>query len=183
MIPALCGLFLLDAGFIGFRDAAGREGRIFKWQGYYQRAVLRGVTAGLLALGGVGAVAAVALFLGPVNTLETWEQALQPMLAVYSAYTLAVLSALSLWLVPLVEFRTLASVLVLGPFTLIRPLVVLLGALMTMAVSPTHILRPVSASNRIMCMKNTMPASMTQGFPVHNMGQSIQLGGYAIPSV
>ena len=137
MIPALCGLFLLDAGFIGFRDAAGREGRIFKWQGYYQRAVLRGVTAGLLALGGVGAVAAVALFLGPANTLETWEQALQPMLAVYSAYTLAVLSALSLWLVPLVEFRTLASVLVLGPFTLIRPLVVLLGALMTMAVSPT----------------------------------------------
>ncbi len=137
MITTLCGLFLLDASFIGFRDAAGREARIFKWRGYYQRAVLRGAVAGLLTLALVGAGATVTLALGPPNTLETWERALQPMLLVYGTYTVAVLTAFSLWLVPLVEFRTLASALVLGPFTLIRPLVVLAGALAAMAASPT----------------------------------------------
>ena len=55
--------------------------------------------------------------------------------------------------------------------------------LVTMAVSPMHMLCPVVSSSRTMCRKNTIRGSSTCGLPAHTIGQSIQVGGYIAPMV
>lgn len=138
MIGLLCLLWLVDAMFIGFRDAAGRNPAIRKWDGYYQRGLVRGLAGGLVGLVLIGAVAtggwAVANDRDAV--LAAYTAGARPMLWVYGTYATLVIVALGLWLSKQLDVRTLASVLVLGPFTLIRPLVVLAGLLAALAVSP-----------------------------------------------
>jgi hypothetical protein len=126
VIPSLLALLaVLDAAFAGFRAAAGRDARIFK-RAYYRRAiglgagsgaalvaVLAALTVGaLLASGDPGALYADLLGIGA------------RMLEVFLAYVILVLAALVLYATARLELRTLATVSVLGPFTLLRPWVV-----------------------------------------------------------
>jgi hypothetical protein len=49
------------------------------------------------------------------------------MLYVYAPYSVLVILALALYLIPKTDSRSLATVVVLGPFTMLRPYVFLLG--------------------------------------------------------
>jgi hypothetical protein len=124
-------LCLTDAAFAGYRDVAGRDARIFKAE-LQRKAVRRGLRSGLAVGALVFALAAGAVAVAPSPAarfaeLEVTARAMLPVLAVYAT---AVLAALGLWAAADADLRTLASVIVLGPFTLVRPwVIVLAGAL------------------------------------------------------
>lgn len=138
MIAALlCTLALLDGALCAFRASAGRSGKIDK-RAYYAAAVLRGLSWTALSLLGVWAAAGVMLLLVPDagDTWRAWQRAGARALWVYGPYATLVLAALSLWAVPRPTTRILATVMVLGPFTLVRPLVVLAGLIAGVAAQP-----------------------------------------------
>lgn len=119
-------LVFIDGTLCGFRAAAGRNPRIFLW-GYYGASMRRGA---------VFSVASIALFLAAGLAMRAlggeaaWSSlvmAAQQLVLVYGVFATLVLAALGLYLVGSFDFGVLASVLVLGPFTLVRPLVILLG--------------------------------------------------------
>lgn len=119
-------LVFVDGTLCGFRAAAGRNPRLFLFD-YYAASMRRGA---------VGSLATVAVFLGVGLGLRAlggealWDDLVQTgshMLVIYGLFATLVLSALGLYLVGSFDFGVLASVLVLGPFTLVRPLVILAG--------------------------------------------------------
>jgi hypothetical protein len=120
---ALFALSVTDAGFAGFRDAAGRDGRIFKTE-LFRRAIRRGLRYGILA-SALGLLIALA-----VNRFDELLEAARWMMLPLAAYASAVLCALGVWATAEADFRTLASVIILGPFTLIRPWVIAFAALL-----------------------------------------------------
>jgi hypothetical protein len=121
LVPlALFALCVTDAGFAGFRDAAGRDARIFKAE-LFRRAIRRGLLHGILA-GALGlGIALGATLLVPFDDLL---EAARWMLLPLAGYATLVLAALGVWATAEADLRTLASVVVLGPFTLVRPLVI-----------------------------------------------------------
>jgi hypothetical protein len=129
---AFFALSVTDAAFAGFRDAAGRDARIFKAE-LFRRAIRRGALLGILvSVIGCGLAAAVA-FSGNYNDLLQAAQGMLPPLAVYATL---VLVAMGVWATAEADLRTLASVVVLGPFTLVRPWVIIgAGALGLMHAS------------------------------------------------
>ena len=124
---ALAILFLLDCGLAGFRVAVGRDGRIVK-RDYYLAAIKRGVCLTLLGLGLGAAWLATYLSVFP-ESAASFYHAGEWAAFVYGAYAVAVLLALIVYAVGGVEIRTLATVILLGPFTAIRPVVIVLGAM------------------------------------------------------
>ncbi len=128
----LAVLVLVDGAFCGFRAAAGRNPRIFLWP-YYARAMRRGLAV---------AAVVVASFLGAAYALRAgvsealWGDlvvAADGMVAVYGVYATLVVAALALYGFGAFDLSVLATVLVLGPFTLVRPLVILGGAVFASA--------------------------------------------------
>ena len=137
MIPlALVALALVDGALLGFRAAAGRSGMIVKTP-YYRRAVALGAAyAGAVALGGVLLALAMSALGGPA----VWPALLEAgraAVTVYAGFAALVLAALAVWAVPVTEVRTLASVTVLGPGTLLRPWVLLAGLSWGLWTRPT----------------------------------------------
>jgi hypothetical protein len=136
VIPALlCVLAVVDATFAGFRAAAGRDARIFK-RAYYRRALGIGAAAGLAEVGLLAALTGAATFAsGDAAALYAELLAIGArMLHVILAYAVLVLGALALYATARLELRTLATVTVLGPLTLIRPLVVVAATAWGVAV-------------------------------------------------
>lgn len=130
MIPALLvALALVDAMLCGFRDAAGRCLPIEK-AGYYRRAVARGLVAGLIVLAGLGAVAGLLIGTAadPAGSYSTMCSAGASMVWVYGSYATLVFLALGGYLIPDEDVSTLATVIILGPFTMLRPWVIWAGA-------------------------------------------------------
>ena len=134
MIPVLLyGLATLDAAFCGYRAAAGRNALIDK-RAYYRRALWRGILAGQAAVLVAGAALALAQASG-----ATWHELMrigERMVAVYVPYALVLLAAFALRTLPSVDVRSLTSTLVFGPFTLLRPLVVVTGLVWGLAAAP-----------------------------------------------
>lgn len=129
-------LVFIDGTLCGFRAAAGRNPRIFLWS-YYGASMRRGA---------VFSVATIVLFLGAGLSLwalggeSSWSslhEAAEKLVLVYGLFATLVLTSLGLYLSSSFDFGVLASVLVLGPFTLIRPLVILAGAGWAAATSGT----------------------------------------------
>jgi hypothetical protein len=117
-------LAITDAAFAGFRDAAGRDGRVFKAE-LYRRAIRRGLFHGIIvSVLGLGVVLGVAALGRYDPLLEAARWMLYPL----AGYATAVLAALGIWATAEADLRTLASVVVLGPFTLVRPWVILAAA-------------------------------------------------------
>jgi hypothetical protein len=118
-------LAVVDAAFAGFRAAAGRDARIDK-RAYYRRAVIRGGAAGAGLCVALAAMTAGALLAsGDAGVL--WADLLAigaRMLEVLLGYTVLVLTALALYATTRLELRILATVTILGPFTLLRPAVI-----------------------------------------------------------
>lgn len=116
----------LDAMFAGFRASCGRSGLV-----QHRRADVlasrRGLALGVLLLAPVGAVIVVDVAVRP-DRLDHYIAAGRAMLAVYLPYGLVVLLALAAYATLSWRRRFLASALLLGPLTLVRPVAALVGA-------------------------------------------------------
>lgn len=138
MIPALLYLMAtIDGGFAGFRDAAGRNPRLDK-RAYFRRAVIRGLIASQCALLVVGAFVGAVIAVDPEPQVQYVRlvSAGTVMLWVYVPYGVAVITAFIFYFSPSVDVCTLTSVVIFGPFTLIRPLVIIGGGLWAISVVP-----------------------------------------------
>ena len=136
MLVLLGTLAFIDGTLCGFRAAAGRNPRIFLW-GYYGTSMRRGA---LVSLGAIAVFLALGLVLRALGGEATWgslENAAGKLVLVYGVYATLVLTALGLYLSGSFDFGVLASVLVLGPFTLIRPWVIFAGAVWVAATADT----------------------------------------------
>ncbi len=131
-------LATVDSAFIGYRDAAGRNALIEK-RYYYRRAMVRGALMGQIAVAIVGLVAMGMLATDPkpARSFEIFEQVATRMLMVYVPYALILTITFFIRAIPSVDIRSITSVLVFGPFTFIRPFVVLAGAIWGLLAAPT----------------------------------------------
>ena len=122
---ALCLLALVDAAFAGFRNHAGRDGRISKRPAEL-RAAGHGALLGLAALAVLAAGLLTLLATGAVSYQEL-ESAGRRMLAVYAVYATVVAVGFAAYFSPDLELQSLGATFVLGPGTAVRPLVILGG--------------------------------------------------------
>ena len=131
-------LATVDSAFIGYRDAAGRSALIDK-RHYYRRALLRGALMGQIAVAIAGTVALgmLATSAEPARLFATLDSVAMRMLMIYVPYALILIATFFVRAIPSVDIRSITSVLVFGPFTLIRPLVVLAGAIWGFLAAPT----------------------------------------------
>jgi len=131
-------LATVDSAFIGYRDAAGRSALIDK-RHYYRRALLRGALMGQIAVAIAGTVALgmLATSAQPARLFATLDSVAMRMLMIYVPYALILIATFFVRAIPSVDIRSITSVLVFGPFTLIRPLVVLAGAIWGFLAAPT----------------------------------------------
>jgi L-asparagine transporter-like permease len=131
-------LATVDSAFIGYRDAAGRSALIDK-RHYYRRALLRGALMGQIAVAIAGTVALgmLATSAQPARLFATLDSVAMRMLTIYVPYAVILIATFFVRAIPSVDIRSITSVLVFGPFTLIRPLVVLAGAIWGFLAAPT----------------------------------------------
>lgn len=125
---ALYLLALLDCAFASYRSAGGRNATISKGL-YPARNLLFGaLTANIpIAITGFIAFLMYRLFSQPAELLASFIAAGNAMLQVYEPYSAIVLTTLLIRVIPCVDTRSLAMVVVLGPLTLLRPLVAIAG--------------------------------------------------------
>ena len=136
MTPVLLYLLAItDWGFAGYRHAAGRDGRIFKGA-YYRRAIAVALVCGHLPIALVGATVALLIATGSTEW-DVLVAAAEPMVIVYATYATTVIAAFVPYLFGNTEIRTLATVSVFGPLTLIRPLLIVAGAVAVVWTTPS----------------------------------------------
>lgn len=129
-------LALLDGLLCGLRTSMGRCPLIRK-RSYYTRALFRGIAASQV----VSVLALAALLL--TSALSSRRYALRAdlessagrMLWVFLPYAALVLINLALRLIPSTDIRSATSVLMLGPLTAIRPLIMITGVLYGISAS------------------------------------------------
>lgn len=139
VIPLSLGvLAFIDGTLCGFRSAAGRNPRIFMWH-YYRASLGRGAAFAAVILFGFSAIAAGLALLGPEGTWASMLESATVLVHIYGAFATLTLIALGLYLVGSFDFGVLASVLVLGPFTLLRPWTIMFGAIYAAATATTVI--------------------------------------------
>ena len=141
MIAGLLWLLAtVDSAFIGYREAAGRNALIKKGR-YFRRALIRGALFGQLAVLIVGMFTAITLASAtdPGALFAKFETVGARMLTVYVPYAIILLITFCIRAVPSVDIRSITSVLIFGPFTFIRPLVVLAGAVWGVVAAPSSI--------------------------------------------
>lgn len=129
-LACLYVLALLDGMLCGVRASLGRCALMRK-RGYYAQALWRGVVGAQI----ISTLAFAALILtAAVSSHRTalrgdLEAAAGRMLLVFVPYAALVLFNLALRLAPSTDIRSATSVLMLGPLTAIRPLVMIAGVL------------------------------------------------------
>jgi hypothetical protein len=130
-------LATLDAGFAGYREAAGRNALIDK-RSYYRRAMVRGALFGQVAVAIAAAVILLMLLLGSDKQLllAGFERAGERMLMIYLPYAAFILVAFLFRTIPSVDIRSITSTVIFGPFTLIRPLVAVTGVVYGVLAAP-----------------------------------------------
>lgn len=129
IVAALLALLaVFDGALSGFRAAAGRDGRIDK-RPYFRRALVHGALAAVVVVLADGAVAAVLVetSAAPGATWAAFVRAGTACVWIFGGFATLTLAAIALWWSPIVEYRLLATVTVLGPLTLVRPIVILAG--------------------------------------------------------
>jgi len=141
MIAGLLWLLAtIDSAFIGYREAAGRNALIEK-SAYFRRALVRGALFGQLAVLIVGVITAIVLVTSsdPAGLFSKFETVGARMLTVYVPYAVVLLITFFIRAVPSVDIRSITSVLIFGPFTFIRPLIVLAGAVWGLVAAPSAV--------------------------------------------
>lgn len=149
MAPLLIGgnrmtIFLLwllatmDAAFIGYREAAGRNALIDKRK-YYLKAMLRGAIFGQAAivLAGVGALLLAWLSGDPTKLMDDLLKAGPNMLWVYIPFAMIIFLAFALRMLPSVDIKSITSTVIFGPFTMLRPLVAIGGLIYGLMAAPS----------------------------------------------
>jgi hypothetical protein len=127
MIAGWMVLFaVLDGAFAGFRGAAPCNGLIKK-RAYYMRALAFGALSAVALCVLLAALTAVVLTGSstPAQDYETLVEVGRRMLRVFWVYGACVALALLVYLFGSADLRVLSTVSILGPFTLIRPWMVL----------------------------------------------------------
>jgi len=125
---ALLILAVLDGTFAGFRSSLGRTGLLDHRRSDYRASVRGGVL--VLALLALPVVAASADAIGRPHRRHLYRRAGEAMLVVYGPYAALVLLALLVYATLGWRLKYLASAVILGPFTLIRPVIAVGGALL-----------------------------------------------------
>jgi len=121
-------LALLDGLLCGARVSMGRSAVIAK-RAYYVRAQLRGMLGAQI----VSTISLVALILVALTSAHLaalradLEAAAERMLWIFIPYAILVIGNILLRLVPSTDIRSATSVMMLGPLTAIRPLVMIVG--------------------------------------------------------
>jgi hypothetical protein len=128
VIVLLWLLASLDAAFSGYRAAASRSGLIRKGR-YYRDAVARGVLYGQAVVLVCAAAGGVLLALAPdrAGLVRDLSEVARRLVLFYLPYTAAIAAGFVVRALPSVDLRSLASTLVFGPLTLLRPFVVVAG--------------------------------------------------------
>jgi hypothetical protein len=143
VLLALLVLALTDAAFCGYRDASGRNPLIRK-AGFYRHALRRGIRFGF-ANAGLSATLLIVLLATSPRPGALWADcaaAGTTLLCVVVPYATVVLVALGAWTAAEQDVRTLASVALLGPLSLLRPVVIVVGAVVATVSRPSA---PVAA--------------------------------------
>lgn len=121
LLPVLVAIALLDGAFAGYRASAGRDGRL---RGRGPRHVVAGLRGAVVAAGLVGPPLVVAAVLARDAAVEAaLARAASAIGWVALPYAALFFAALALWLVTPWRSRFVAMALILGPLTLVRPLV------------------------------------------------------------
>ncbi|MBN8469291.1 hypothetical protein JYJ95_22555 [Corallococcus exiguus] len=175
VLPVLLALLAVtDAAFCGFRVAAGRDARIFKAD-YYRAAIRRGMGLGLFTTALVGAGIAGACLFSPglFPQLLVCAKAILWVLLPYATLTLM---GMGVWAAAEADVRTLASVVVLGPFTLIRPWVIATAAVVGAWKAPgfTAALVTVVACGVQLALEPWLNAGMRPRLPVGGSGETVK---------
>jgi hypothetical protein len=125
---ALYLLALLDGLLCGGRVSMGRCALIHK-KAYYARALVRGLLgAQVMSTIALAALLVVSGFSAHrAELLADLQSAAGRMLWVFVPYAVAVVLSLALRIIPSTDLRSATSVFALGPFTAIRPLVMVVG--------------------------------------------------------
>lgn len=136
-VGALILLALFDVLLSGTRAAAGRDGRIAK-PPYYREAGVRALWAGVLVVAGNAALVSVLVATAPAPDAawEAMRHAGVRCVEVFGAFATLTLVAILFWFAPVRELRIVPTLVVLGPLTLVRPLVIVGGLLFAVADAP-----------------------------------------------
>ncbi len=129
MIAILTCLWLLatlDTAFAGYRSAAGRNALLDKRR-YFRRAMMSGILYGQAASILIVLLAGILEKSASPDLRPDLFRAAARMLEVYLPYALIIATAFIVRLTPSIDLRCLSSVLVFGPFVLIRPAVAIAG--------------------------------------------------------
>lgn len=121
-------LVVFDAGLAGFRAAAGRDGRIAK--GAYFRAAVARSFVGALGVLALNAAIVALLVVTASSTDAAWAtmtEAAELCVWIFGGFATVTLAAFAFWFSPIEEYRLLSTIIVLGPLTLIRPLIIIGG--------------------------------------------------------
>ncbi|WP_372364464.1 hypothetical protein [Candidatus Uabimicrobium sp. HlEnr_7] len=114
-------LAVLDCAFSGYRSAAGKNALIYKGKYFLQRMAC-GVLIGHIPI----LIAGSLIFLGWLVTanaqlfLQNVNRAGYLMLVIYVPYTIIVMAAFIVRAIPSVDLRSITSVVIFGPFTILR---------------------------------------------------------------
>jgi hypothetical protein len=127
-------LAMLDGAFSGFRSSLGRTGLIDHRAADRVAARRGAVLCCVLLLPVVAAVSVDAVLLHPAR-LGVYTWAGLAMLAVYLPYALIALTAIGCYLTMSWRKRYLASAVILGPFTLLRPAAAVAGGMLGVIAS------------------------------------------------
>ena len=122
---ALVVLAALDGAFAGFRSSCGRTGLI-RHRREDVRAHLRGLATAALLLGPVAVLVLADVLVHPPHR-DGYLVAGRAMLLLYVPFGATVLAALVAYVVLGWRRRFLATALILGPFTFVRPFVAVAG--------------------------------------------------------
>jgi hypothetical protein len=140
MIQTLFVLYVLaalDALFSGISAASGRNALIRK-RAYFARAMLYGFAWGQAACCAALVIlyAAAALAAERDEAIEEMASVGRRMAVVYSVYAAVVLVTFAIRAIPSVDVRSMTSVVVFGPLTLVRPAVIVAGVAWGLALAP-----------------------------------------------
>ncbi len=118
-------LAVLDALLSGFRAAAGRDGRIVKVS-FYAGALARAAAAGVIVVAANAAIVGGLVASAPEPAV-TWQAVVEAGArsgSVFRFVAMFTVCAILAWFSRSPDMRILPTLLVLGPLTLVRPLVI-----------------------------------------------------------
>jgi hypothetical protein len=130
MLVVLGVLAMVDFVFCGFRAAAGRQGSLYL-RSYYRTHMKSALVATLILIA-LFSIAGVLSVHWRWCVWNDFDENARRMVIVYGIYAAVVLMALGVYSLRVLELSVLATVILLGPLTLLRPLLICGGSIWAM---------------------------------------------------